>query len=132
MKAITGATLIDGRGGPSLPNATVLVEGGRIVAAGASAQVDVPDGAEVVQARGLTLLPGLIDCHDHLANFGYEIASRWGITETRRCGTCALPRCCGRRWRVATPPCATRAGWPPGSATRWTRASCRGRGSRWR
>ena len=83
MKAITGATLIDGRGGSSLPNATVLVEGGRIVAAGASAQVDVPDGAEVVQARGLTLLPGLIDCHDHLANFGYEIASRWGLTETQ-------------------------------------------------
>ena len=84
MKAITGATLIDGRGGPSLPDATVLVEGGRHRRRRrVGIRWIVPDGAEVVQARGLTLLPGLIDCHDHLANFGYEIASRWGITETR-------------------------------------------------
>ena len=59
MKAITGATLIDGRGGPPLPDATVLVEGGSIVAAGASAQVDVPGDAPVIEAHGLTLLPGL-------------------------------------------------------------------------
>ena len=69
MKAITGATLIDGRGGSPVRDATVLIEGGNIVDAGASANVFVPGGAEVVQARGLTLLPGLIDCHDHLANF---------------------------------------------------------------
>jgi imidazolonepropionase-like amidohydrolase len=31
----------------------------------------------------MTLLPGLIDCHDHLANFSYELAGRWGITEPR-------------------------------------------------
>ena len=28
-------------------------------------------------------MPGLIDTHDHLASFGYDIASRWGITEPR-------------------------------------------------
>ena len=83
MKAITGATLIDGIGGTPVPDATVLIEGGNIAAAGPSADVLVPDVADVVQADGLTLLPGLIDCHDHLANFGYEIASRWGLTETR-------------------------------------------------
>ena len=82
MKAITGATLIDGRGGPPLSNATALLDEGRIVAVGASGDVAVPEGADVVQAGGLTLLPGLIDCHDHLANFGYEVASRWGLNET--------------------------------------------------
>ena len=46
MKAITDATLIDGRGGPPLPNATVLVEGGGIVAAAGlpPGHVFVPDG----------------------------------------------------------------------------------------
>jgi imidazolonepropionase-like amidohydrolase len=29
----------------------------------------------------MTLLPGLIDCHDHLASFTYDIMSRWGLTE---------------------------------------------------
>ncbi|WP_437590053.1 amidohydrolase family protein [Sorangium sp. So ce1000] len=64
--AIIGATLIDGRGGPALPNAAVVVRGDRIVAAGARDAVDVPLGAEIVEAAGQTLLPGLIDAHFHL------------------------------------------------------------------
>ena len=40
MKAITGATLIDGRGGPPVPDATVLVDGGSIAAAGPSDRGD--------------------------------------------------------------------------------------------
>ena len=83
MKAITGVTLIDGTGGPPLSNAIVLVEGDRIEAAGARDAVEVPPDAEMIDASGMTLLPGLIDCHDHLASFSYEIASRWGITEPR-------------------------------------------------
>ena len=83
MRAITGVTLIDGAGVSPVPNATVVVDGSRIASAGASAGVEVPPGAEVIDASGLTLLPGLIDCHDHLANFGYELASRWGLNETR-------------------------------------------------
>ena len=31
----------------------------------------------------MSLLPGLIDCHDHLAYFGYDIAGRWGLDERR-------------------------------------------------
>ncbi len=83
MKAITGVTLIDGTGGPPISNATVLVDGDRIEAAGAKDAVGVPPDAETVDASGMTLLSGLIDCHDHLASFSYEIASRWGITEPR-------------------------------------------------
>ena len=83
MKAITGATLIDGNGGPPLPNSVALIEGGDIVNVGDAQSVQIPDGAEVIEARGMTLLPGLIDTHDHLASFSYEIASRWGITEPR-------------------------------------------------
>ena len=30
---------------------------------------------------GLTLLPGLIDCHDHLASHTYSLAHRWGLDQ---------------------------------------------------
>ena len=67
VKAIVGATLIDGRGGEPIANSVVVVWGNRIVAAGPRESVKVPDNAEVFNATGLTLLPGLIDAHFHMA-----------------------------------------------------------------
>lgn len=64
--AIVGATLIDGRGGPPVADSVVVVRGERIVAAGSRRSVRVPAGAEVYEARGMTLLPGLIDAHFHI------------------------------------------------------------------
>ena len=83
MKAITGATLIDGTGSAPLPDAVVLIEGSDIADVGSAQAVRIPDDAELIEAPGMTLMPGLIDTHDHLASFGYDIASRWGITEPR-------------------------------------------------
>jgi len=62
--AITNATLIDGTGTDPVPNATVLIEGERITAAGA--KLSPPADAEVIDARGRTVMPGMIDCHVHL------------------------------------------------------------------
>jgi imidazolonepropionase-like amidohydrolase len=64
--AIVGATLIDGRGGAPVNDAVVIVRGERIVAAGGRSAVRVPVDAEVMEARALTLLPGLIDAHFHI------------------------------------------------------------------
>ena len=64
--AIVGAALIDGRGGTAVPDSIVIVRADRIVAVGARHSVAIPQGAEVVDARGLTLLPGLIDSHFHI------------------------------------------------------------------
>ena len=50
--------------------AAVLVDGGRVVAAGRRDQVHVPAGAARVDAEGLTVLPGMIDCHVHLCFAG--------------------------------------------------------------
>ena len=83
MKAITGATMIDGTGSQPVSNAVVLLEGTDIVADGTAQSVQVPEDAEIIDAAGMTLMPGLIDTHDHIASFSYEIASRWGITEPR-------------------------------------------------
>jgi len=64
--AIVGATLIDGRGGPPVNDSIVIVQGERILAAGKRGAVTIPSGAETVDAKGLTLLPGLIDSHFHI------------------------------------------------------------------
>jgi imidazolonepropionase-like amidohydrolase len=64
--AIVGATLIDGRGGPVVTDAVVLIRGERIAAVGKRGSVSIPQGAETVDGHGLALLPGLIDAHFHI------------------------------------------------------------------
>ena len=64
--AIVGATLIDGRGGAPVLDAVVVIRGEKIVAVGKRSAVTIPSGAEVIDAKGLTLLPGLIDSHFHI------------------------------------------------------------------
>lgn len=67
-RAITGATLIDGRGGAPVSNATVIVRDGRIDCAGACS---VPEGIDTFDARGMWLMPGLIDAHVHFSQTGW-------------------------------------------------------------
>ena len=55
----------------------MLVEGNRIVAVGSRDELTVPDGAEVVDARGMTILPGLIDAHVHLDILGHSDYQHW-------------------------------------------------------
>lgn len=64
--AITNANLFDSHTGKSAPGSTVLVEGNRIKAVGADGKVNIPAGAERIDARGRALLPGLADMHVHL------------------------------------------------------------------
>lgn len=64
---IAGANLIDGTGSDPIANAAVVVEDGRIRAAGPAAAVTRPNGARVIPADGRTLLPGFIDAHVHSA-----------------------------------------------------------------
>ncbi len=76
-----GATVIDGTGAPPQRDAAVLVNGARIEAVGPSHAMTRPPSAEVIECSGLTLLPGLIDCHDHLASHTYSLAHRWGLDQ---------------------------------------------------
>ena len=64
VTAVRAARMIDVRAGNVVENAVVLVENGRIKAAGAG--VAIPAGAEVIDLGNATLLPGLIDAHTHL------------------------------------------------------------------
>ena len=63
--ALLGGRLIDGYGGRPVENAVVLIKGSTIVAAGPGSRMEIPDTAERVNARGMTILPGLIDTHFH-------------------------------------------------------------------
>ncbi|MFM0249914.1 MULTISPECIES: amidohydrolase family protein [Paraburkholderia] len=63
-RVLTNVTLIDGLGNAPIANATVAVYGSRIVSVGTD--VDIPDDAEVIDLKGMVVMPGLIDAHVHL------------------------------------------------------------------
>lgn len=63
---IRGAQLLPMNGSPAIPAATVVIEGGRVVAVGGP-ETPVPTGARVLAGQGRVLLPGLVNCHNHVA-----------------------------------------------------------------
>src|SRR6185312_2857779 len=72
--AITGVRLIDGTGADPVERATVVIDGDRINAVGPADAVQIPQDAAVIDAEGMTLLPGLIDCHVHVfGQWGYDL-----------------------------------------------------------
>ena len=81
MKVLKSGTLIDGTGAGPVAGATVVVEGQRIEAVTTRSNGDWPSDAEIIDVSGMTILPGLIDCHDHMAMHSYDLAWRWGISE---------------------------------------------------
>jgi len=70
-RAITGATLIDGRGGAPVANANIVLRDGKIDCAGSAAQCPVPEGIDVTNASGMWIAPGLIDAHVHFSQTGW-------------------------------------------------------------
>lgn len=109
---IDDVTVVDVERGRSVPHATVVIDGGRIVAAGRSrrTRAAVPDHAERVDGRGRYLIPGLVDLHVHLFNnathrppntwaFGLFVAN--GVTGVREMLTTPDELAQVREWRVA-------------------------------
>src|SRR5438132_1655230 len=77
---IAGGTLIDGTGDPPLENAVIVIEGERIKSVGKRGEVAIPKGSRVIDVKGKTILPGLIDGHCHLLDFMGELYLHLGIT----------------------------------------------------
>jgi imidazolonepropionase-like amidohydrolase len=85
--AIVGATLIDGTGAAPLPDAAVIIKDGRITAVGPRTNVKIPKHANVVDAKGKTILPGLWDMHAHFEQVEWgPIYLAAGVTTVRDCG----------------------------------------------
>src|ERR1700757_3709245 len=77
---IQGGKLIDGTGRAPVENSVIVINAGRFQAVGRSGQVSIPAGAEVIDVKGKTVLPGFIDGHGHLEDFHGELYLHLGIT----------------------------------------------------
>jgi imidazolonepropionase-like amidohydrolase len=64
--AIRAGRLIDGRGGPPIANAVILIDGERITAVGPG--LTIPASARVIDLSRATVMPGFIDCHTHVTS----------------------------------------------------------------
>jgi imidazolonepropionase-like amidohydrolase len=74
VTAIANVRVFDGE--KALGTTTVVIDGSRISAVGG----EPPATAEIIDARGATLLPGLIDAHTHTSDAALAVALRFGIT----------------------------------------------------
>jgi imidazolonepropionase-like amidohydrolase len=72
---IEAQRMIDVQEGRAIENAVIVVNGGRIVAAGPAGSVGVPANASIVKLPSTTALPGLIDAHVHLTLGGNPAAN---------------------------------------------------------
>ena len=78
--ALTGASIIDGNGGPPLEDAALVIRGREITAIGPTS--GIPPDARILDLAGKTLLPGLIDAHIHIGGSGGGSADPREFTPT--------------------------------------------------
>lgn len=70
MIALVHARIIDGTGTPAVEGRTLILQRGEIVAVGRDGSTHIPAGAKVIDLTGRTVLPGLVQLHEHLWMFG--------------------------------------------------------------
>lgn len=64
--ALVGATIIDGTGAPAQGDQVIVIRDGEIAAIGSSIGIQVPEAAQIVNASGKTIIPGLVMLHEHM------------------------------------------------------------------
>jgi len=77
--AIVGGTLIDGTGRAAVTDSVVIISEGRFQSVGKRNEVTIPQGAEVIDAKGKSILPGLIDGHCHYRDWMGEVYLAYGV-----------------------------------------------------
>jgi imidazolonepropionase-like amidohydrolase len=63
--------IIDGTGAPPVPDQNITIEGGKIVAISAGADLPAADGTTVLDLRGHSVMPGIVGMHDHLYYYAF-------------------------------------------------------------
>lgn len=66
MIVLKGGRLIDGLGGKPIDESVVVLDGNKITGIGRVGKAKIPEGAEVIELEGKTVLPGLMNCHTHI------------------------------------------------------------------
>jgi hypothetical protein len=85
--ALVGGTLIDGTGAPPIKDSAVVIEDGKILAAGPRGKVALPKNAQVLDVTGKTVIPGLWDMHAHFEQVEWgPVYLAAGVTTVRDCG----------------------------------------------
>lgn len=83
--ALTHGMLIDGTGAAPVADATVLIAGDKIAAAGPAAATSIPAGTRTIDLHGAAILPGFIDAHVHqgFSESNLRAWARGGVTTVR-------------------------------------------------
>ena len=89
--ALVGGRLIDGFGGPPIANSVILIDGERITAVGDVDTLKVPPDAEIISTEGMSVLPGLWDCHVHTMLLGHSDYDHWDKTYPKRFASEIMP-----------------------------------------
>jgi hypothetical protein len=84
---IVGGTLIDGNGGAPVPGSVIVIQGNRITRVATTSQASYPANAQVINAAGRFILPGLFDSQVSYAWYLGEGLINHGITSTIDVGT---------------------------------------------
>src|SRR6476646_10606045 len=93
--ALINGLLIDGSGGPARREATVVVDDRKIVEIGQ--QRDFGSDVRVVDLAGKAVMPGLVDCHIHLAHWGLNLLGN----QDKKIGLLAAETVCALRTTLA-------------------------------
>jgi imidazolonepropionase-like amidohydrolase len=80
---ILGPTLIDGTGGPTISNAAIVIENGKIRDIGPRGKVRIPSNVRTIDAKNKWVIPGLIDAHVHFVQSG-DIYTRPDVVDLRK------------------------------------------------
>jgi hypothetical protein len=84
--AFKDADLFDAVTGKIVPHTTIIVSGDKITAVGPTASTKIPAGAEVIDAAGKTVMPGMWDMHVHAGDDDGLFFLQTGITTVRDLG----------------------------------------------
>jgi imidazolonepropionase-like amidohydrolase len=70
MMIIRAGKLIDGNSSEPLSDVCIFIDKGRIMDVQNDSSCSLPENCEIVDARALTVLPGMVDCHVHIHSPG--------------------------------------------------------------
>ena len=76
---LQGGTLIDGTGRAAITDSVIVISDGKFQGVGKRGEVTIPQGAEVIDAEGKSILPGFIDGHCHYRDWMGEIYLAYGV-----------------------------------------------------
>jgi imidazolonepropionase-like amidohydrolase/Tol biopolymer transport system component len=72
--ALVGAKIITMEGNEVIDDGTIIVNKNKIEAIGKTGEVAVPPGSKVIDVKGKTIMPGLVDAHAHIGNFRFGLS----------------------------------------------------------